>query len=75
MMQHPVTTEYGQSFDQINETLEAVAALGMQALVFWPNVDAGLRAASPRASALFRERGERTASTSSATSRRSCSSG
>ena len=41
MMQHPVTTEYGQSLDQINETLDAVAALGMQALVFWPNVDAG----------------------------------
>ena len=41
MMQHPVTTEYGQGIDQINETLEAVAAVGMQALVFWPNVDAG----------------------------------
>ena len=41
MMQHPVTTEYGHGLDQINETLEAVAALGMQALVFWPNVDAG----------------------------------
>lgn len=41
VMQHPVTTEYGQGMDQINETLEAVAALGVQALVFWPNVDAG----------------------------------
>jgi UDP-hydrolysing UDP-N-acetyl-D-glucosamine 2-epimerase len=41
VMQHPVTTEYGQGMDQINETLEAVALLGMQALVFWPNVDAG----------------------------------
>ena len=41
MMQHPVTTEYGAGFDQINQTLEAVAAQGMQALVFWPNVDAG----------------------------------
>ncbi len=41
MMQHPVTTEYGQGIDQINETLEAVAAVGIQALVFWPNVDAG----------------------------------
>ena len=40
-MQHPVTTEYGQGLEQINETLEAVAAVGMQALVFWPNVDAG----------------------------------
>jgi UDP-hydrolysing UDP-N-acetyl-D-glucosamine 2-epimerase len=41
VMQHPVTTEYGQGMDQINETLEAVAQLGTQALVFWPNVDAG----------------------------------
>jgi UDP-hydrolysing UDP-N-acetyl-D-glucosamine 2-epimerase len=41
MMQHPVTTEYGAGFDQINQTLEAVASIGMQALVFWPNVDAG----------------------------------
>lgn len=41
MAQHPVTTEYGQGFDQINQTLEAVASTGMQAFVFWPNVDAG----------------------------------
>jgi UDP-N-acetylglucosamine 2-epimerase len=40
-MQHPVTTEYGHGIDQINQTLEAVAALGMPALAFWPNVDAG----------------------------------
>ena len=41
VMQHPVTTEYGHGFDQVATTLEAVAELGMQALVFWPNVDAG----------------------------------
>jgi len=41
VMQHPVTTEYGHGIDQINQTLEAVARTGMQALVFWPNVDAG----------------------------------
>lgn len=41
VMQHPVTTEYGHGMDQINQTLEAVAKLGTQALVFWPNVDAG----------------------------------
>jgi UDP-hydrolysing UDP-N-acetyl-D-glucosamine 2-epimerase len=41
VMQHPVTTEYGHGFDQMNTTLEAVAELGMQTLVFWPNVDAG----------------------------------
>lgn len=41
VMQHPVTTEYGLGFEQMHETLEAVAATGMHALVFWPNVDAG----------------------------------
>jgi UDP-hydrolysing UDP-N-acetyl-D-glucosamine 2-epimerase len=41
MMQHPVTTEYGAGLEQINATLDAVADIGMQALVFWPNVDAG----------------------------------
>jgi UDP-hydrolysing UDP-N-acetyl-D-glucosamine 2-epimerase len=41
MIQHPVTTEYGHGIDQINRTLEAVVSVGMQALVFWPNVDAG----------------------------------
>jgi UDP-N-acetylglucosamine 2-epimerase len=41
MMQHPVTTEFGAGLEQINATIEAVASLGMQALVFWPNVDAG----------------------------------
>jgi UDP-hydrolysing UDP-N-acetyl-D-glucosamine 2-epimerase len=41
MMQHPVTTEFGRGLDQINATIEAVAAVGLQALVFWPNVDAG----------------------------------
>lgn len=41
VMQHPVTTEFGEGFEQINETLLAVADVGMQALVFWPNVDAG----------------------------------
>jgi UDP-hydrolysing UDP-N-acetyl-D-glucosamine 2-epimerase len=41
VMQHPVTTEYGRGLDQIGETLAAVAGLHMQALVFWPNVDAG----------------------------------
>jgi UDP-hydrolysing UDP-N-acetyl-D-glucosamine 2-epimerase len=41
MMQHPVTTEYGLGLDQVNATLDGVAAVGMQALVFWPNVDAG----------------------------------
>jgi UDP-hydrolysing UDP-N-acetyl-D-glucosamine 2-epimerase len=41
VLQHPVTTEYGKGFAQINETLEAVAALKMQTAWLWPNVDAG----------------------------------
>jgi len=39
--QHPVTTEYGQSERQINETLEAVRAVESPAIVLWPNADAG----------------------------------
>ncbi len=41
VLQHPVTTEYGRGSDQINETLEAIAALEMQTVWLWPNVDAG----------------------------------
>lgn len=41
VMQHPVTTEYGSGLEQITATLEAVSSVGAQALVFWPNVDAG----------------------------------
>ena len=52
MIQHPVTTEYGLGIDQINQTLEAVSSIAMQALVFWPNVDARLRARHQRDQAL-----------------------
>lgn len=41
VLQHPVTTEYGQGFAQINETLRAVESIGMQTAWLWPNVDAG----------------------------------
>jgi len=56
-MQHPVTTEYGDGFDQMNETLDAVARTGMQTLVFWPNVDAGSEDVA-KSIRTFRERGE-----------------
>jgi UDP-hydrolysing UDP-N-acetyl-D-glucosamine 2-epimerase len=56
MMQHPVTTEYGHGLEQINATLEAVAAQDMQALVFWPNIDAG-SAQVAKGLRLFREKG------------------
>ncbi len=41
VMQHGVTTEYGHGLDQMTATLRAISAIGMQALIFWPNVDAG----------------------------------
>ncbi len=41
VMQHGVTTEYGHGLDQINATLRAISSIEMQAIVFWPNVDAG----------------------------------
>jgi UDP-hydrolysing UDP-N-acetyl-D-glucosamine 2-epimerase len=39
--QHPVTTEYGDGETQITETLAAVRETGLQAVVLWPNADAG----------------------------------
>jgi UDP-hydrolysing UDP-N-acetyl-D-glucosamine 2-epimerase len=57
MMQHPVTTEYGEGLEQIEATLHAVKAQGIQALVFWPNIDAGSAQVS-KGLRLFREHGE-----------------
>ncbi len=41
VLQHPVTTEYGQARAHVGETLHAVAATALPTLWFWPNVDAG----------------------------------
>lgn len=41
VMQHPVTTEYTDSREHIEQTLEAIAELKLPTLWFWPNVDAG----------------------------------
>lgn len=44
VMQHPVTTEYGDGLAQINATLKAVDRVGrkgMQVVWLWPNADAG----------------------------------
>lgn len=41
VMQHPVTTEYSQSRENIMETLYAVQESGIPTFWFWPNVDAG----------------------------------
>ena len=39
--QHPVTSEYGDGERQIAATLDAVQDVGLPAIVFWPNADAG----------------------------------
>jgi UDP-hydrolysing UDP-N-acetyl-D-glucosamine 2-epimerase len=41
VMQHPVTTEYDEARQQVEETLYAVKDAGLPVLWFWPNVDAG----------------------------------
>lgn len=41
VLQHPVTTEYGQESSNILETIEAVRHLGLPTVWLWPNVDAG----------------------------------
>lgn len=42
VVQHPVTTSYGQGLQQIVETLEAVRDVPeCQKVILWPNVDAG----------------------------------
>src|SRR5699024_3762115 len=41
VMQHPVTTEYGEARLHVEETLRAVRDAGFPTLWFWPNVDAG----------------------------------
>jgi GDP/UDP-N,N'-diacetylbacillosamine 2-epimerase (hydrolysing) len=54
VMQHPVTTEHDQAFDQATETLHAIRDLKIPTLWFWPNVDAGSDATS-KAIRMFRE--------------------
>ncbi len=41
VMQHPVTTEYEEARQQVDETLYSVKHFGVPVLWFWPNVDAG----------------------------------
>jgi len=56
VMQHPVTTQVGESRAQISATLEAVEAMDLPAMWFWPNVDAGSDDIS-RGIRIFREKG------------------
>lgn len=55
VLQHPVTTEFEDAFNQANATLDAVRDLGKPVLWFWPNVDAGSDATS-KAIRMFHER-------------------
>jgi UDP-hydrolysing UDP-N-acetyl-D-glucosamine 2-epimerase len=38
---HPTTTEFGDERTQMNECLEALAALAYPTVLLWPNIDAG----------------------------------
>ncbi len=55
VMQHPVTTEYQKSQEQMWETLMAINHLKIPTLLFWPNVDAGADVIS-KAIRVFREK-------------------
>lgn len=41
MIQHPVTTELNDGYEQVMETLETLQYFPEQKLVLWPNIDAG----------------------------------
>lgn len=43
MIQHPVTTSYGNGFIEVSQTLNALKKIPrrIQKVVMWPNVDAG----------------------------------
>lgn len=41
VLQHPVTTEYGNAVEQIEETLKAIRRFNRQTVWLWPNIDAG----------------------------------
>ena len=55
VMQHPVTTEYEEARQQVDETLYAVKDAGLPVLWFWPNVDAGSDGTS-KGIRMFREK-------------------
>ncbi|MBT3729699.1 UDP-N-acetylglucosamine 2-epimerase (hydrolyzing) [bacterium] len=41
VMQHPVSSEFQKSLEQIKKTIEAIDELAIPTFWFWPNVDAG----------------------------------
>jgi len=38
---HPITTEFGNEWGQMEITLKALDQLGIQTILLWPNIDAG----------------------------------
>lgn len=54
VMLHPETESYGDSFARTASTLDAVAALKMPTILFWPNPDAGSDSVS-KGIRIFRE--------------------
>lgn len=48
VLQHPVTTEYGSAYAQIDETLNAILSQQVQTVWLWPNIDAGTDQISKR---------------------------
>ncbi len=57
VMQHPVTSEFGDAHIQTTQTLEAIKELKLPTLWFWPNIDAGSDETS-KAIRTFREQHE-----------------
>lgn len=55
VMQHPVTTEFKDSKEQVMETIDAIHQLNMPTLWFWPNIDTGSDGIS-NAIRIFREK-------------------
>lgn len=55
VMQHPVTSEFGNNYYNIEKTLKAVYDLDIAAVWFWPNIDAGTDEVS-KALRIFREK-------------------
>jgi len=41
VVQHPVTTEFGRGYEQIQETLFALREINLPVIMLWPNPDAG----------------------------------
>ncbi len=54
VMQHPVTTEFNEAYEQTVTTINSIKNINLPVFWFWPNVDAGSDATS-KALRVFRE--------------------